>query len=62
MTFENQGALLFVIALFVALLILSATRTVITRSVTPMRRKIGMIFSLLLLVAAIANGGVPVLL
>ena len=54
--------LLFVAALFAALLIPSVIWTVIARSATPMRHKIGMIFSLLLLVVAIANSGVLVLL
>ena len=49
-------------ALFAALLIPSVIWTVIARSATPMRHKIGMIFSLLLLVVAIANSGVLVLL
>ena len=62
LTLENQGALLFVAALFAALLIPSVIWTVIARSATPMRHKIGMIFSLLLLVVAIANSGVLVLL
>lgn len=62
LTLENQGALLFVTALFAALLIPSVIWTVIARSATPMRHKIGMIFSLLLLVVAIANSGVLVLL
>ena len=62
LTFENQGALLFVAALFAALFIPSVIWTVIARSTTPMRHKIGMIFSLLLLIVAIANSGVLVLL
>ena len=53
---------LLALALFAALLIPSVIWTVIARSATPMRHKIGMIFSLLLLVVAIANSGVLVLL
>ena len=50
------------LVLTAALLIPSVIWTVIARSATPMRHKIGMIFSLLLLVVAIANSGVLVLL
>ena len=62
LTLENRGAFIFVAALFLALLISSAIWTAIARSATPMRHKIGMIFSILLLIVAIANSGVLVLL
>ena len=39
LTLENQGALLFVAALFAALLLPSVIWTVIARSATPMRHK-----------------------
>ena len=55
---SSDGLLVFVVALFVFLLLPAILWTVIARSATPMRHKIGMVVSLLLLFVAVANIGV----
>nr|WP_305734128.1 hypothetical protein [uncultured Bilophila sp.] len=58
---EREGVPLIVGSLFVALLIPSIVWTVIARSATPMRHKIGMVVSVILLVFAISNAAVLLL-
>lgn len=58
---EREGVLLIVGSLLAALLIPAIVWTVIARSATPMRHKIGMVVSALLLMFAISNAAVLLL-
>ena len=60
--FENRTVLLFVVMQFAALFLAALLWTLIARSALPMRRKIGMVVALLLLIVAVANSGLLVLL
>ncbi len=62
LSFHNANTLLFVVSLFGALLWASVLWTVVARSATPMRHKIGMAAAVLLLLVAVANSGLLVLL
>ena len=62
LSFENPTILLFVGVQFAALAAASVLWTVVARSVTPMRHKIGMVMAVLFLLVAIGNSGVLVLL
>lgn len=58
---EREGVPLIVGSLFASLLIPSIVWTVIARSSTPMRHKIGMVVSVILLIFAISNAAVLLL-
>ena len=55
--FEREGVPAFVGVLFVTVLVPAVLWTVIARSAAPMRHKIGMVVSLLFLIAAVTNLG-----